>query len=169
VLYIRTGICLVGSSSNSVERVLSYFEKKYLFLDFSFFNYSINKHVFKYLNYGLIKHMPEVPLLNTIHACLVFCHISRNKFCSLCLFSKSGPKFTNTPAGGSLYSNTLQINRFNFIRSFSTGNLLNGRNTTSTKLSRELYKNVYEGRGIPNPEPFWANSNDCPVSMFGAS
>ena len=25
--------CLVGSSSNSVERVLSYFEKKYLFLD----------------------------------------------------------------------------------------------------------------------------------------
>src|SRR5690606_3751294 len=29
-----TGICLVGSSSNSVERVLSYFEKKYLFLDF---------------------------------------------------------------------------------------------------------------------------------------
>lgn len=32
--YIPTGICLVGSSSNSVERVLSYFEKKYLFLDF---------------------------------------------------------------------------------------------------------------------------------------
>lgn len=31
--YLRTGICLVGSSSNSVERVLSYFEKKYLFLD----------------------------------------------------------------------------------------------------------------------------------------
>lgn len=30
--YIPTGICLVGSSSNSVERVLSYFEKKYLFL-----------------------------------------------------------------------------------------------------------------------------------------
>jgi len=28
-----TGVCLVGSSSNSVERVLSYFEKKYLFLD----------------------------------------------------------------------------------------------------------------------------------------
>lgn len=32
--YIPTGICLVGSSSNSVERVLSYFETKYLFLDF---------------------------------------------------------------------------------------------------------------------------------------
>jgi len=32
--YIPTGVCLVGSSSNSVERVLSYFEKKYLFLDF---------------------------------------------------------------------------------------------------------------------------------------
>ena len=32
--HIPTGICLVGSSSNSVERVLSYFEKKYLFLDF---------------------------------------------------------------------------------------------------------------------------------------
>ena len=32
--FIPTGICLVGSSSNSVERVLSYFEKKYLFLDF---------------------------------------------------------------------------------------------------------------------------------------
>lgn len=31
--YIPTGVCLVGSSSNSVERVLSYFEKKYLFLD----------------------------------------------------------------------------------------------------------------------------------------
>ena len=31
--YLPTGICLVGSSSNSVERVLSYFEKKYLFLD----------------------------------------------------------------------------------------------------------------------------------------
>ena len=31
---IPTGICLVGSSSNSVERVLSYFENKYLFLDF---------------------------------------------------------------------------------------------------------------------------------------
>lgn len=31
--YVPTGICLVGSSSNSVERVLSYFEKKYLFLD----------------------------------------------------------------------------------------------------------------------------------------
>lgn len=29
-----SGVCLVGSSSNSVERVLSYFEKKYLFLDF---------------------------------------------------------------------------------------------------------------------------------------
>ena len=32
-VYKLTGICLVGSSSNSVERVLSYFEKKYLFLD----------------------------------------------------------------------------------------------------------------------------------------
>lgn len=32
--YIPSGVCLVGSSSNSVERVLSYFEKKYLFLDF---------------------------------------------------------------------------------------------------------------------------------------
>jgi hypothetical protein len=31
--YMPTGICLVGSSSNSVERVLSYFEKQYLFLD----------------------------------------------------------------------------------------------------------------------------------------
>lgn len=31
--FLPTGICLVGSSSNSVERVLSYFEKKYLFLD----------------------------------------------------------------------------------------------------------------------------------------
>lgn len=31
--YLPTGVCLVGSSSNSVERVLSYFEKKYLFLD----------------------------------------------------------------------------------------------------------------------------------------
>jgi len=31
--YKPTGVCLVGSSSNSVERVLSYFEKKYLFLD----------------------------------------------------------------------------------------------------------------------------------------
>lgn len=31
--YLLTGVCLVGSSSNSVERVLSYFEKKYLFLD----------------------------------------------------------------------------------------------------------------------------------------
>ena len=31
--YLPTGICLVGSSSNSVERVLSYFEKNYLFLD----------------------------------------------------------------------------------------------------------------------------------------
>jgi hypothetical protein len=31
--YKPTGICLVGSSSNSVERVLSYFEKKSLFLD----------------------------------------------------------------------------------------------------------------------------------------
>lgn len=28
-----TGVCLVGSSSNSVERVLSYFERKYLFLE----------------------------------------------------------------------------------------------------------------------------------------
>lgn len=32
-VYKPTGICLVGSSSNSVERVISYFEKKYLFLD----------------------------------------------------------------------------------------------------------------------------------------
>jgi hypothetical protein len=31
--YLPTGVCLVGSSSNSVERVLSYFERKYLFLD----------------------------------------------------------------------------------------------------------------------------------------
>ncbi len=31
--YFPTGVCLVGSSSNSVERVLSYFEKKYLFLE----------------------------------------------------------------------------------------------------------------------------------------
>lgn len=31
--YLPTGVCLVGSSSNSVERVMSYFEKKYLFLD----------------------------------------------------------------------------------------------------------------------------------------
>lgn len=31
--YLPTGVCLVGSSSNSVERVLSYFEKKYLFLE----------------------------------------------------------------------------------------------------------------------------------------
>lgn len=31
--YLPTGVCLVGSSSNSVERVISYFEKKDLFLD----------------------------------------------------------------------------------------------------------------------------------------
>lgn len=31
--YLPTGVCLVGSSSNSVERVLSYFERKYLFLE----------------------------------------------------------------------------------------------------------------------------------------
>lgn len=31
--YLPTGICLVGSSSNSIERVLSYFEKKSLFLE----------------------------------------------------------------------------------------------------------------------------------------
>jgi hypothetical protein len=31
--YMPTGICLVGSSSNSVERVLSYFETRYLFFD----------------------------------------------------------------------------------------------------------------------------------------
>lgn len=31
--YLPAGVCLVGSSSNSVERVLSYFEKKYLFLE----------------------------------------------------------------------------------------------------------------------------------------
>ena len=31
--YVPTGVCLVGSSSNSVERVLSYFERKYLFLE----------------------------------------------------------------------------------------------------------------------------------------
>jgi len=31
--YMPTGVCLVGSSSNNVERVLSYFERKYLFLD----------------------------------------------------------------------------------------------------------------------------------------
>lgn len=31
--YIPTGICLVGSSSNSVERIISYFESKTLFLD----------------------------------------------------------------------------------------------------------------------------------------
>ena len=29
--YLPTGICLVGSSSNSIERVLSYFEKKLIF------------------------------------------------------------------------------------------------------------------------------------------
>lgn len=34
--YLPTGVCLVGSSSNSVERVLSYFEKKYLYLDTRF-------------------------------------------------------------------------------------------------------------------------------------
>lgn len=34
--YQPTGVCLVGSSSNSVERVLSYFEKKSLFLETRF-------------------------------------------------------------------------------------------------------------------------------------
>jgi hypothetical protein len=32
--YMLTGVCLVGSSSNSVERVLSYFERKYFFFFF---------------------------------------------------------------------------------------------------------------------------------------
>ncbi len=31
--YIPTGVCLVGSSSNSVDRVISYFERTYLFLE----------------------------------------------------------------------------------------------------------------------------------------
>ncbi len=115
--------------------------------------------------------MPTLSLIIELNApSNYFENISPNKFCSLSLSSISGSNFTNTPAGGSLYSNTLQINRFNLIRSFSTGGLLHTRNAASTKkLSRNLYKNVYEGRGIPNPEPFWANSNDCPISMFGAS
>lgn len=32
--HLPTGICLVGSSSSSIDRILSYFTKKYLFLDF---------------------------------------------------------------------------------------------------------------------------------------
>lgn len=32
--HLPTGICLVGSSSNSIGRIISYFEPKYLFLDF---------------------------------------------------------------------------------------------------------------------------------------
>ena len=31
--YLPTGVCLVGSSSNSVDRVISYFERTYLFLE----------------------------------------------------------------------------------------------------------------------------------------
>ena len=31
--YMPTGVCLVGSSSNSVDRVVSYFERTYLFLE----------------------------------------------------------------------------------------------------------------------------------------
>ena len=31
------------------------------------------------------------------------------------------------------------------------------------------YLNLFLGRGIPNPEPFWVKSNGYPLSMFGAS
>lgn len=97
-------------------------------------------------------------------------YISRNKLHSLPPLSNYGSNLIITLTGGSLYSNALKINRSNPIRSFSTGSLLHVRSTTNTnKLSRKLYKNIYEGRGIPDPEPFWANSNDCPISMFGAS
>lgn len=34
---------------------------------------------------------------------------------------------------------------------------------------RGVYKNIYEGRGVPKPEPFWVKSNGYPISMFGAS
>lgn len=77
--------------------------------------------------------------------------------------------YTNT-LGGSLF-NILQKNKLNLIRPFSTSSLLQTRKSTSKTLcsARKLYKNIYEGLGIPRPEPLWGNSNGCPISMFGAS
>lgn len=47
--YLPTGICLVGSSSNSIDRVLSYFEKTCLFLDMTLLLrlYSLLEKVYK--------------------------------------------------------------------------------------------------------------------------
>nr|ATI20472.1 GIY-YIG endonuclease [Juglanconis juglandina] len=56
------------------------------------------------------------------------------------------------------------------IRYFSTSvsapesNIKEKNNTASS-----VYKNIYEGRGVPKPEPFWVKSNRYPISMFGAS
>ena len=58
---------------------------------------------------------------------------------------------------------------FSFIRSFSISVPHRNEEDDVKKVPKVLYKNIYEGRGVPNPEPFWVKSNGCPISIFGAS
>lgn len=53
------------------------------------------------------------------------------------------------------------------VRDFSTS-LATCYSRTREK-DNSVYKDIYKGRGVPNPEPFWVKSNEHSVGMFGAS
>lgn len=131
----------------------------------------MNKYIIKCLEYRLRKCMPAYSLIHIVlwkYSDPGFLENMRESSLYSNTLRRNRLNYTNT-AGGSLIFNPLQRNRLNCIRFFSAGSLLHARKSTTNKLSRNLYKNVYEGRGISNPEPFWAKSNGCPISMFGAS
>lgn len=63
----------------------------------------------------------------------------------------------------SFYNSSINVQKFSTSLAYDKPMIRGKDNKVS------VYKNIYEGRGVPNPEPFWVKSNGYPVGLFGAS
>lgn len=102
--YLPTGICLVGSSSNSIERVLSYFETKYLFLD--------NRRGVQFLaNYGFKNiQLSIIPLDPKVYS-LRDCRILEQYYLDQLNSVLNVQRFVNTPDKTNLTIGAVETNR----------------------------------------------------------
>lgn len=55
------------------------------------------------------------------------------------------------------------------VKNFSTSLAANNPKIMVKDNKVSVYKNIYEGRGVPNPEPFLVKSNGYPIGLLGAS
>lgn len=89
-------------------------------------------------------------------------NVNIERICHHLVFERSQKNYSRFSINHPFYNS---IN----VRYFSTSATAYHSNINEQNNEVYVYKNVYEGRGVPNPEPFWVKSNGYPISMFGAS